>query len=128
MVSALSLFAEDALLAMDFSMDIAELMIPDPEDNRRWMLLASLFGLFIYMYIFTREERASVRFLWSVMCYKTLSLCVCVLNLVVVIVIIIARVYYALAKEIFKCKMKAKKGVPNEDKLRKKKLVVTHVI
>mmetsp|Transcript_1879 Transcript_1879/g.6007 ORF Transcript_1879/g.6007 Transcript_1879/m.6007 type:complete len:327 (+) Transcript_1879:849-1829(+) len=36
-VSALSLFAEDALLAMDFSMDIAELMIPDPEDNRRWM-------------------------------------------------------------------------------------------
>jgi len=35
MVSALSLFAEEALLAMDFSMDIAELMIPDPEDNRR---------------------------------------------------------------------------------------------
>ena len=56
-VSALSLFAEDALLAMDFSMDIAEFMIPDPEDNRRWMLLASVWSVYIYVYIHEKRER-----------------------------------------------------------------------
>ena len=56
-VSALSLFAEDALLAMDFSMDIAEFMIPDPEDNAAGCYSRSVWSVYIYD-IFTREERA----------------------------------------------------------------------
>ena len=52
-------------------------MIPDPEDNRRWMWLASLFGLFIFTYIFTREERAYV-FCGQCCVTKPSRCCVCV--------------------------------------------------
>jgi hypothetical protein len=45
LVSALSLF-DDALFAMDFSMDMAEFMMLD-DDKRRWMDESALFGLFV---------------------------------------------------------------------------------
>merc|ERR1712100_272206 len=54
LVSALSLFDDDALFAMDFSMDIAEFMMLD-DDKRRWMDESALFGV-------VRSSSCTIRF------------------------------------------------------------------